>query len=162
MTYGLYAFGAAPYGDSMSLFQTNGLTIEERIETALFKSVQALQLAEDLPLAWPNVDFSPASPLSAYLRVQHLPNTNSRLFSKGANPHQRQGILQLTVVSPLRLGPAPAKTIAATIADQYPADRALFESGVKVRIQSAPDVVTPDKTDVSWDARVDVRYECLS
>jgi len=32
---------------------------------------------------------------------------------------------------------------------------------VKVRIQAAPDVLSPDKTDVSWDVPVSVRYEAL-
>lgn len=161
MTYGLYSYGVAAYGASMTLFQTGGLTAEERIELALFKSVHALQLTEELPRAWPNVPFTPSSPLSTYIRVQHLPNVNTRLASKSDDPHLRQGILQLTVVSPLRLGPSPSRALASTIAYQYPADLALFESGAKVRIQSAPDVVSPEKTDVSWDARVDVRYECL-
>ena len=53
-------------------------------------------------------------------------------------------------------------TLAASIAAQFPADLALYSDGVKVRVQSAPDVATPEKTDVSHDVRVDVRYESFA
>ena len=55
----------------------------------------------------------------------------------------------------------PATSLAGQIAEHFPADLALFEEGVKVRIQAAPDVLSPDKTDVSWDVPVSVRYEAL-
>lgn len=161
MTYGLFSYGAAAYGWFMSLYD-DGLTIEERIEAALFASVQALALADDPPLAWPNVAFTPPSPDEPYVRVQHLRNVNVRPFVKGSDPHLRQGILQLTAVSPLHAGPSPVTTLAASIAAQYPAGLDLFESGIKVRIQAAPTVTSAEKTDVSYSARVDVLYECFA
>ncbi len=162
MTYGLGTYGGVPYGSPGSPYAVAGYTIEERIERALLKSVAALQIEGEPPVAWPNVPFTPASPLSTYLRVQHLRNTNTRLFAKGTDPHLRQGILQLTVVAPLAAGPSYATGLAASIADQYAADLTLHEDGIKVRVQSAPDVATSDKTDVSHDVRVDVRYEAFA
>lgn len=137
------------------------MSIEQSIEAALFGHVRDLDL-DDAPIAWPNVPFTPTSPASIYVRVQHLRNVNTRFFAKGSDPHLRQGILQLTVVAPLNVGPQVATTLAADIAEQFPADLALYEDGVKVRIQQAPDVITPEKTDVSWDVRIDVRYESLA
>lgn len=137
------------------------MSIEQSIETALFAHVRDLDL-DDAPIAWPNVPFSPASPAGTYVRVQHLRNLNTRYFAKGNDPHLRQGILQLTVVAPLNVGPQVATSLAADIAAQFPADLALYSDGVKVRIQSAPDVATPEKTDASHDVRVDVRYESFA
>jgi len=162
MTYGAGTYGSFPYGAPGTPYAVAGLTIEERIERALFKSVAALQLDGDPPRAWPNVPFAPPTPLATYLRVAHLRNTNTRLFAKGTAPHLRQGILQLTVVSPLAVGPSFATWLAASIADQYPAELALHEDGIKVRVQLAPDVATPEKTDISHDVRVDVRYDCFA
>lgn len=143
-------------------YPQEGTTVEERIEAALFASVQALLLEGDPPLAWPNVAFTPPGPDDPYVRVQHLRNANVRPFVSADDSHLRQGILQLTAVSPLHVGPGPATTLAAAIAWQYPAGLDLFESGIKVRIQSAPNVASAEKTDVAWNARVDVLYECFA
>lgn len=140
-------------------------TVEERIETALFKAVAALELSGDPPLAWPNVDFPGAGEdkPGTYVEVLHLPNRVDRLMVKGAAPHLRQGILQLIVVTPLNGGPAAATALAGSIAAQFPADTAFFEEGTKVRVQAAPDIGGGRQTDdqVSWSARVSIRYECF-
>jgi hypothetical protein len=135
------------------------MTIEERIEAALFAHTLTLALDGAPPIAWPNATFNP--PAGAYIRVDHFPNANSRLLVKGSAPHLRQGILQLTVVAPLNVGPTLATGLAGAIAEHFPADLALFEEGTKVRIQAAPDVMDADKTDVSNDVPVSVRYECF-
>ena len=135
------------------------MTIESNIEAALFAHVLALDIDGDPPLAWPNVEFTP--PAGPYIRVDHFRNANGRLFLKGSDPHLRQGILQLTVVTPLHGGPSLATGLAGSIAEHFPADLALFEEGTKVRIQAAPDVMSFDKTDVSYDCPVSVRYEAL-
>lgn len=159
MTYGVVTYGGASYGSPGSPNATAGLTIEERIERALFESVAALQLDGAPLIAWPNVAFAPASPKTTHLRVEHFRNANTRLFLGSAAPHLRQGILQLTVVAPLAEGPSTATWIAASIADQYPADLMLYSEGLKIRIQRAPDVMTAEKTDTSWSVRVDVYYD---
>lgn len=116
--------------------------------------------AAALPIAWPNVDFTP--PPTPYLRVDVLRNRPERLFMKGSAPHLRQGILQLTLVSAFDLGTDFLTDVADRLANQFPADLAMFESGVKVRVQEDPTVVTGEKTDATWDTRVDVYYESLS
>lgn len=138
-------------------------TIEESIEAALFTHTLTLDVTGDPPLVWPNTEFpEPGSekPLT-YVEVMHFPNTNTRLALGGADPHLRQGILQLTIYTPLLGGATPATQIAGEIAEHFPADLALFEDGIKLRIQRAPDVIPAAKTDdgVSWATRCDVRYE---
>ena len=138
------------------------MTIEEKIEAALFDRVHALGLTPALPVAWPNMAFTPPAPGGHYLRVDHLPNVNSRLFMKGSAPHRRQGILQLTVVMPLNQGAPPATAKAGQVAEKFPADLRFEKDSVRVRIQAAPDVLAAVKTDVSWDLPVSIRYEAFA
>ena len=133
-------------------------TIEEKIEAALLSRVASLSLTPARQIAYPNTPFTPAVG-TAYIQVLHFPNRATRLFLKGSDPHFRQGILQLTVVAPLHGGPQAATKIAGEIAEHFPADLALYSEGLKVRIQQAPDVMPADKTDVSWDVVVGVRYD---
>lgn len=137
------------------------MTIEEKIEAALFARVRELDLDGSPPFAWPNTSFKP--PVGSYVRVDHLPNRNARLFIGSTAPHLRQGILQLTVVTPLNGGNSLATGLAGAIAEHFAADLAMFEDDVKVRVQKAPDVKPAERTDddVSWSARVDVLYECF-
>ncbi len=144
-------------------------TIEESIEAALFAHVRDLEFDNAVPIAWPNVDFpgknSSGVPLPmppTFIRVQHLPNNNNRLFIKGASPHLRQGILQLIVVTKLNAGAPPATAVAGSIAEQTPADLELFKDTIRIRIQAAPDVLAAVKTDVSWDLPVSIRYETFA
>lgn len=136
------------------------MTIEEKIESALFGRVRTMALAGAPPIAWPNLAFDP--PASAYIRVSLLPNRNTRLFLKGADPHFRQGILQLVVAAPLNGGSTFATALAGAIAEHFPADLALYESNVKVVIQAAPDVGEALKEDVAWTVMVSVRYETFA
>lgn len=136
------------------------MTVEEKIEAALFARVRTLDLDGDPPLAWPNIAFKP--PAGPYVRVEHLPNRVTRLFLKGSAPHLRQGILQLTVVTPLNAGPEDATALAGAVAEHFPADLALYEDGIKVRVQRAPDVMPAEKSDTSWSVRVDVYYDSHS
>lgn len=138
------------------------MSVESAIEGLLFGRARTLSLPGAPPLAWPNDKFDRPSPDLAYIRVDHLPNRNTRLVLKGSSAHLRQGILQLTVVAPLLAGPDDATALAGAIAEHFPADLPLYDGAVKVTIQKAPDVIAPDKTDSSWDVRVDVYYDCLA
>ena len=141
-------------------------TVEEKIEAVLFAHVATMEIEELPPIAWPNDDF-PGETLpkpAVYLEVRHFRNSNTRLMVKGSAPHLRQGILQIRVVTPLNAGATQATVLAGQVAEQFPADLPLFEGGVKVRVQSAPDVGTGSKTSdgVSWFVPVSIRYEALA
>lgn len=140
------------------------MTLEDKIETALLSRVNTLEFDDVVPIALPNNDFPPAGQdkPATYIEVRHFRNANSRLFLKGSAPHMRQGILQLTVKTPLNVGPRIANDLAGEIAEHFPADLALFLNGVKVTIQAAPDVLSADKTDISWEVPVSIRYEVFA
>lgn len=162
-------FGSYPiaFGPIASSFDASSffLTIEEKIEIALFNRVAAMSITGDPPLALPNVPFPDEGedkPLH-FVEVRHFPNRNTRLFLKGSLPHLRQGILQLTVYSPRDQGKEMATQTAGQIALHFPADLNMFEDDVKVRVQQAPDIIPAEVTEdqVSWSSRVDVRYDCF-
>lgn len=139
-------------------------SIEEQIEAALFGHVRDLELDgidNATQIAWPNDKFDRPD-TGSYVRVQHLPNVNTRFLVKGSAPHLRQGILQLTVVARLNTGAEDALAVAGSIAEQCPADLELFGEDVKIKIQAAPSVLTPLRNDASWDVPVSIRYECFA
>lgn len=140
-------------------------TVPENIETALFDRALTLSITGDPPLAWPNIPFPDEGEdkPTTFIEVRHFPNNNTRLALKGSDPHMRQGILQFTIFTPRNEGYDLATTLAGEIADHFPADLALFEDDVRVRIQRAPDIITAEVTsdNVSWSSRVDVHYECF-
>ncbi len=137
------------------------MTVEENIEAALFGAVRDLSAFDAAHKAWPNVTFG-SSPDAAYLRIELLPNGNERFFAKGSDPHLYLGILQLTVVAPLNAGPSSATQLAGQVAAEFPADFAIYEDGLKVRVEKAPDVGQALPVDASWNVPVSIRYECFA
>jgi hypothetical protein len=141
-------------------------TVPEQIETALFARALTLDITGDPPLAWPNIPFPDEGedkPLT-FIEVRHFPNRNTRLLLNGFGPHLRQGILQFTIYTPRNGGYDSATQLAGQIAEHFYSDLKMFEDNVKVRVQQAPDIIPAEVTEdqVSWSARVDVRYECLA
>lgn len=134
-------------------------TVEEKIWAALEARVASLVTVPALPIAWPDNDFSQPPP---YLRVSYFPNQNERILIRSDGPSYRQGILQLTVVAPLRAGPVPALSWAGQIAAHFPADLQMHREGIILRVQKTPNPRQADKTDVSNDIAVDVYYETFA
>lgn len=91
-----------------------------------------------------------------------LPNRNLRPLLAGADPHFRQGILQLTVVAPLNRGASLPIALAGAVAAHFSADTALYRGSVKVRVQAAPDVAPGFATERSYNVPVSVRYEAFA
>lgn len=134
------------------------MTIEEKIERALFARVALLDIG--LPIAWPNRATTP--PAAPYVRVTHLRNTTDRLFVTSGGSHRFQGIVQLTVATALNEGPDAGTKAAGQIVEHFPADLALTEDGVRVTIEKRPDVASSIKADAAWETPVSVRYRAFA
>jgi hypothetical protein len=130
-------------------------TIETDIETALFMHVANLDLG-GLPIAWPNQSFDP---LPRYLRVAHFPNRNRRFLIGSSEPHQRIGLLHLTVFGPKNAGPTETGEVAGQVAAHFPADLQLPVGQIPLRITAAPDVGPAQADDTHWLVPVRVSYE---
>lgn len=137
-------------------------TIQSEIEAALFARVAAFTYSPAIPVAWPNVSMTlkPAR----YVRVNHIPNTSRRLFVGSSAPHQRLGLLQVDVFTPLNQGPSTATEIAGLIAAHFPTDlRLTTGSPLKLvgRVTKAADVGQALPDDTHWQVPVTVAYEVL-
>jgi hypothetical protein len=136
------------------------MTVEEEIEALLFGRVRSLTAFSAEAKSWPNVKFDP--PAGAHLEVEHLPNENQRIFLDGADPHFRQGILQLTVVAPLNRGPSPVAALAGAVAAHFPADLPLFGETVKIKVQSAPSRAQAIPSATGLRLPISIRYETFA
>lgn len=135
-------------------------TIESSLEAALFARVAALALSPALPVAWPNVSFNP--PATGYMRVTHLPNANRRLFLGSNDPHQRLGLLQLSVFAPKNGGASTATEIAGKVAAHFPADLPMRRDGITVKVAKAPDVAPAFAEDTHWHVPVTIAYQAFA
>lgn len=137
-------------------------TIQSEIEAALFARVASFTYSPAIPVAWPNVSMNPKP--ARYLRVNHIPNTSRRLFVGSSAPHQRLGLLQVDVFTPLNQGPSTATEIAGLVAAHFPADlRLTTGSPLKVvgRVAKAADVGPALPDDTHLMTPVTVAYEVL-
>src|SRR5690349_358560 len=132
-------------------------TIQSSIEMALFTRMASLTLSPALPIAWPNVSFSP--PTTGYLRVTHVPNIARRIFLNGSDPHQRLGLLQLDVFQPLNKGASAATELAGKVAEWFPADLKMATGAVTVRVTKASDIAQAIADDAFWFVPVTCQYE---
>jgi hypothetical protein len=119
------------------------MAIETDIMAALFARVSSF--APAMPIAWPNVLFTPTSSgsparLNPYLRVQFVPNTANRVLIGSDDPHQHVGLLQLSVYWAKGVGEADARARAAAVAAHFPCDYVLISGAAAVRITKRPDV----------------------
>lgn len=134
-------------------------TIETAIWQALRARVAALVLSPALPVAYPNETF--IKPLSGYLRVTLLPNTNERLFVGSVEPHRRLGLLQVDVFAKKNQNVAVAIEIAGKVAAWFPADLRMAFDPVTVRVTAAPSVAQPIDDDTHLMVPVTVPWRCL-
>ncbi|MEF2073484.1 DUF4128 domain-containing protein [Consotaella aegiceratis] len=135
-------------------------TIPATIEGALFYRVSTLTLTPALTIEWPGEDFAqPAS--NRWLRVNHLPNTNRRLFNKGTDPHQRVGILQIDVIVPIETRQIDATELAGQVASHFPAGLPMRSGGLTVKVTRAPDIAAPVDENPRKSIPVSISYECF-
>jgi len=134
-------------------------TVEGSILQALFARVSSLVLSPALPVAWPNVTFVPPAN-QKFLRVQFVPNINNRVLIDSDGPHQRLGLLQISVQWPKGLGEAQPRELAGKVAEHFPTDLRLTADGLQVRVTKAADVADLIVEDARIQIPVMVAWEC--
>ena len=115
------------------------MAIETDIMAALFTRVSSLVLNPVMPVAWPNLAYTPPAN-QRYLRVQFVPNVANRVMIGSDDPHQHLGLLQLSVYGKKNNGEAAVRADAAAVAAHFPCDLKLYSGAVCVRITKRPDV----------------------
>ena len=113
--------------------------VETEIMELLFARLGSFVASPALPIAWPNVPFTPPAD-HRYLRVQFVPNMANRVTIDSDGPHQHLGLLQVSVYWTKGQGEAAPRAVAAAIAAHFPCDLRLASGGLFVRITKRPDV----------------------
>ncbi|EJN04233.1 DUF4128 domain-containing protein [Phyllobacterium sp. YR531] len=116
-------------------------TIEGMIPDALLAHLSALVLSPELPIAYPDIAFTP--PSSAYLKAYYIPNGNQRICITPGSPNRYQGILQVSVVFPSGQGAVKPNDVAGKIADHFAEGTQLQTAAGPVRIDKRPSVERP-------------------
>jgi hypothetical protein len=146
------------------------------IETKISQAIQA-RVATCLP-AYPKIwtDGEPASLPTAggqpapYVECHFEPNRTVRRFIGSNDPHERPGLLLLTLCWPLtKVGTGSGKThkdaireIAGQIASHFQADLPMDFEGVRVRVTAAPSVLGAYRDDAYLRTQVRVTYTCFA
>lgn len=119
------------------------LSVEAAIMEALFARVALLTVGAQAlyapnRIAWPNISFDPPADHN-FLRVAFFPNTTNRILIDSDGPHQRIGLLQLSVHWKKNDGETRPRDIAGLVAAHFPADLRLG-TDPSVRITAKPEV----------------------
>jgi hypothetical protein len=147
-------------------------TIQTKIGIAIQNRVASLP--GSFPVLW--TDDAPASPPVAsgqpapYIEAHHEPNRTVRRFLGSTDPHERPGLLLLTLCWPLaKVGTGSGKThkdaireIAGKIAEHFPADLCMPFQGVSVRVTGAPSVLGSYRDDHYMRTQVRVTYQAFA
>lgn len=147
-------------------------TIETKIAQALQGRVASLGLAysvfwtDDAPTTPPASD-GQAEP---FIEAHHEPNRSVRRLVKPNAPHERPGLLLLTLCWPLtRVGSGSGKThrdaireIGGQIAEHFPAGLCMPFQGVSLSVTKAPDVLGGFRDDTLLRTQVRIEYSTFA
>lgn len=135
---------------------------EARIMALLFARLGTLTgAAGALPIAWPNVSFTPPAS-GKFLRVDFIPNRVDRLFIGSGEPHQMQGLMQVSVMWPLNVGTDAPQDIAGAVAAAFPVGDPLWDADLRVRIVQRPAVAGVIVEDTRIMVPVTVEWETFA
>lgn len=134
------------------------MAIETDIFAALMSRVASFVASPALPVAWPNVVFTPPAD-HRYLRVAFVPNVANRALIDSDGPHQHLGLLQVSVYGKKGSGEAGVRADAAAVVSHFPCDLKLYAGSVSVRITKRPDIRDMMVEDAAVQIPVMIEYE---
>ena len=131
---------------------------ETTVMEALFARLKALVFSPALPIAWPNVAFTPPDDRK-WLRATDIP-ASTLPANVAASTREHVGIMQVDVFRPLNEGPVTGREIAAQIAAQFAPPLVLYAGAVRISINQAaigPSLVSGDAMQIP----VSIRYRAF-
>ena len=129
----------------------------QEIGNAFKDEIDDFATARNLPVAWPNVDFTPDA--LPYLDVQFAPAPNDRLTLKSRT--KTYGSLIITVVGAKGVGSAASEGLADEIADKFAVDYTIKTLTNRLRITVAPSIREGLRDGPHWRVPVVIPYEML-
>ena len=112
-----------------------------RIAELLESRVAIIAESLGLPIAWPNIAFTPPDD-APYGRVYVLPAQTVGQDLEG-QLRTYQGILQLNIIAPAGSGVTLARGLAKSVADAFPEGLPLVDDDLTVYINGPPQVRQP-------------------
>ncbi|UNM05147.1 DUF4128 domain-containing protein [Citrobacter freundii] len=112
-----------------------------RIADLLESRVAIIAESLGLPIAWPNIAFTPPDD-APYGRVYVLPAQTVGQDLEG-QLRTYQGILQLNIIAPAGSGVTLARGLAKSVADAFPEGLPLVDGDLTVYINGSPQVRQP-------------------
>lgn len=109
-----------------------------RIAELLESRIAVICLSLGLPVAWPNIPFTPPDS-SPYGRVYVLPAQTVGQDIEGLM-RTYQGILQVNIITPAGSGVSQARGLAQSVADAFPEGLPLVDGDLTVYINGPPQV----------------------
>ncbi|MFT4076849.1 MAG: phage tail terminator-like protein [Asticcacaulis sp.] len=141
-------------------------TVEQKIWQALKARVLTLPVfyPQEMPL---DDDFTKpvdGNGPTPYIEVRHLPNNSTRILITSPGPHDRRGLIQLTLCIPVSMKRSyeQVKQQAGDIAAWFPCDFKMSFQGVTVRVEKAPDEAQPYREDGYIRVPVTVNYQAYA
>ena len=136
-----------------------------RIWLALRTKVEALSLTPALPILWPSEGAN--LPEGNCLEVTNFVNRPGGRLIKGSLPHERLGILQVSLLSPSSTAShreTVLREIAGDVADHFVVDEPLRYGATTVRVYEAPDVggTFSDEDRARMVTPVSIRWRCYA
>lgn len=124
--------------------------VEVAIELALLDRAQAFATAQNLPIALPNIAFTPpnVSLASKYLRATILPADTATL-PVGSGSDQHYGIFQMDVFYGVGGGELAPKRIAAAIISYFIRGTRMVSNGFNVDVSATPRI-GPQTMNGAW------------
>ena len=127
-----------------------------RIADLLEGRVAAISSSLGLPVAWPNIVFTPPDN-APYGRVYILPAQTVGQDMEG-QLRTYQGILQLNIIAPAGSGVTQARGLAKSIADAFPEGLPLVNGDLTVYINGPPQIRQPIQGSIDITHPISMQY----
>lgn len=112
--------------------------VETSITEALLAQLATLVLSPVLPIAYPNVTFTP--PAAGYLRATPVPNIANQVTLGSSGKNRFEGLFQVDVFLPQNAGISTVLEKAGAVAAHFKRGTTLTRDGINVRITRPPEV----------------------
>lgn len=123
--------------------------------TALLARAQAFGVAESVPIAHPNVSYTPNAS-DTYIAVNVAPIATPTRFLDG--DREMIGVFLARIEAPKGTGSIAAATLAGKLAEHYPYNLQLVQGSAKVKVMDTPQMQPPFVTDERYIMPVRIRF----
>lgn len=129
------------------------------IETKIWMALkQHIASNVTLPIIWPLDEFH-LDPTKNQVIVSYIPNISERPNLANDSTHYYEGIIQLTLMSPLNRTLEQILQVAAGLVDVLPESSRLEFDGVRVYIAKRGDITQTYRDENMWRTPINIRWK---